>query len=158
MAEALNRRRRLRRLWILLVVLALVALVIVLGLRALGCFDRPLDVTVTVHNTGTAPLRGLSLDQVDGAAHIVIPLIAAGSSVEVRLVSDDAFRKSHLDLVDDATGRNYSLPPHSLTGRLHGFIYVEVARADTGASLDGRARSETDSGADPRGWEPLRPD
>lgn len=72
--------------------------------------------------------------------------------------TDDRFRESRLDLVDDATGRNYGLPPAGFDGSLHGTVEVEVSRAGPGAGLEGRARSHTDSGADPRGWQLLRLD
>ena len=100
----------------------------------------------------------MSIDQVDGPGHVLVPSVRPGATVSVTLSVDDRFGKSHLDLVDDATGRNYSLPPHQFDGSLHGTIDVEVSRAGQGAALDGRARSHTDSGADPPGWEPLRED
>jgi hypothetical protein len=159
MPQALSRRRRRRRLWVLMAVLVmLAALASYMVLRAQGCFTPRLDVTVTVHNVGAASLGGLSIDQVDGAGHAIVPDIAAGATVTVRLSADDRFRASRLDLVDDATGRNYGLPPDSFDGSLHGTIEVEVSRAGPGAGLEGRARSHTDSGADPRGWQQLRPD
>ena len=123
-----------------------------------GCFTPPLQVTVTVHNGGSTPLDSLSLDQVDGAGHAVVPGVAAGATVTVQLTTDDKFRESRLDLVDDATGRNYALPPDHFRGSLHGTIAVDVSRAGPGAGLAGRARSHTDSGADPSGWQPLRAD
>lgn len=147
-----------RRIWIWLLVALAAALAVYFGLRALGCGVTPLDVTITVHNTGQMALNGLSLDQVDGPGHVIIPPVAAGATEKVALTADDRFGASHIDLVDDATGRNYSLPPHQFDGQLHGTIDVEVSRAGPGAALDGRARSSTDSGADPKGWEPLRED
>ena len=147
-----------RRFWVALVGVAVAALAVYVGLRALGCGTTPLDVTVTVHNVGKEPLAGLSVDQVDGPGHIVIPTVAPGATAKVVVTADDRFGESHLDLVDDVTGRNYSLPPHQFDGRLHGTIDVEASRAGGGAALDGRARSSTDSGADPKGWEPLRED
>ena len=156
MAEKLSRRRRRRRLWFLAAALVLVALATYLVLRAQGCFTPRLDVTVTVHNTGTTSLGSLSIDQVDGAGHAIVPDVAPGATVTVRLTGDDKFRRSRLDLVDDATGRNYGLPPDSFAGSLHGTVEVEAGRA--GARLEGRARSHTDSGADPCNWQPLRPD
>ena len=159
MPDRMSRHRRRRRLWPLVVALVVVAaLVTYLVLRAQGCFTPPLQVTVTVHNGGTAPLDSLSIDQVDGAAHAVVPRVAAGATVTVQVVADDKFRGSRLDLVDDATGRNYALPPYDFTGSLHGTVDVDVSRARTGAGLDGRARSHTDSGSDPSGWQPLRAD
>ena len=159
MAERLSRRRRRRRLWILGAVLVLLAaLAIYLVLRGQGCFTPRLDVAVTVHNIGTTSLDSLSIDQVDGAGHAIVPDVAPGATVTVRLTADDKFRQSRLDLVDDATGRNYGLPPDSFAGSLHGTVEVEVSRAGAGAGLEGRAWSHTDSGADPRSWQPLRPD
>ena len=159
MTERLSRRRRRRRLWVLIAVLVLLAtLATYLVLRAQGCFTPRLDVTVTVHNIGTTPLDGLSLDQVDGAGHAVVPSVAVGATVTVQVAADDKFRESRLDLVDDATGRNYALPPYHFKRSLHGTIAVDVSRAGPGAGLEGRARSHTDSGADPRGWQPLRAD
>ena len=159
MPERLSRRRRRRRLWAFAAVLVVAAaLATYLVLRAQGCFTPPLQVTVAVHNGGSAPLDSLSLDQVDGAAHPVVPRVAAGATVTVQVVADDKFRESRLDLVDDATGRNYALPPYGFNGSLHGVVDVDVARAGPGAGLEGRARSHTDSGADPSGWQPLRAD
>ena len=86
------------------------------------------------------------------------PRVAAGATVTVRVTTDDKFRESSLDLVDDATGRNYALPPSDFKGSLHGTIAVDVSRAGPGAGLEGRARSHTDSGSDPSGWQPLRAD
>jgi hypothetical protein len=158
-AAALSRARRRRRLWLPLLLAVIVALVTYLVLHAAGCFAAPpLDVTVVIHNTGAAALTSLSLDQVDGPAHAIVPAIAAGASVTVRVKADDTFRGSKLDLVDDATGRNYALPPYHFKDSLHGTIEVEASRPGSGAALEGRARSHTDSGADPRGWEPLHPD
>ncbi len=134
------------------------ALVTYAVLRAEGYFTPPLQVTVTVHNGGSSPLDSLSLDQVDGAGHTVVPAVAAGAAVTVQIVADDKFRESRLDLVDDATGRNYALPPYSFKGQLHGTVVVDVSRAGAGAGLEGRARSRTDSGSDPSGWQPLRVD
>ncbi len=159
MPQTMSRRRRRRRLWVLIAVLVLLAaLAAHLVLRAQGCFTPRLDVTVTVHNGGAESLDSLSIDQVDGAGHAIVPDVAAGATVTVRLSADDKFGESRLDLVDDATGRNYGLPPDSFNGSLHGTVEVEVSRAGPGAGLEGRARSHTDSGADPRGWQPLRPD
>ena len=159
MPDRMSRHRRRRRLWPLVVALVVVAaLVTYLVLRAQGCFTPPLQVTVTVHNGGTAPLDSLSLDQVDGPAHAVVPRVAAGATVTVQVVADDKFRGSRLDLVDDATGRNYALPPYDFNGSLHGTVDVDISRAGLGAGLEGRARSHTDSGSDPRGWRPLRAD
>jgi len=159
MPDRMSRHRRRRRLWPLVVALVVVAaLVTYLVLRAQGCFTPPLQVTVTVHNGGTAPLDSLSIDQVDGAAHAVVPRVAAGATVTVQVVADDKFRGSRLDLVDDATGRNYALPPYDFNGSLHGTVDVDISRAGLGAGLEGRARSHTDSGSDPRGWRPLRAD
>jgi len=159
MSERLSRRRRRRRLWALAAALVVVAvLVAYLVLRAQGCFTPPLQVTVSIHNGGAAPLDSLSLDQVDGAAHAVVPRVAAGATVTVEVVADDKFRESRLDLVDDATGRNYALPPRDFNGSLHGTVSVDVSRAGPGAGLEGRARSHTDSGSDPSGWVPLRAD
>jgi hypothetical protein len=157
--ERLSRRRRRRRLWALIATLvALAGLVAYLVLRAQGCFTPRLAVTITVHNRGTIPLDSLSIDQVDGAGHAIVPGVAAGATVSVRVEADDKFRTSRLDLVDDATGRNYGLPPGSFVGALHGTIEIEVSRAAAGSELQGRARSRTDSGADPPGWQPLRVD
>jgi hypothetical protein len=139
-------------------VVVVAALAVYLALRAQGCFTSPLQVTVTIHNVGAASLDSLSLDQVNGAAHAVVPRVAAGATVTVEVVADDKFRESRLDLVDDATGRNYALPPRDFNGSLHGTVEVEVSRAGPGAGLEGRARSHTDSGSDPSGWQPLRPD
>ena len=159
MPDRMSRHRRRRRLWPLVVALVVVAaLVTYLVLRAQGCFTPPLQVTVTVHNGGTAPLDSLSIDQVDGAAHAVVPRVAAGATVTVQVVADDKFRGSRLDLVDDATGRNYALPPYDFNGSLHGTVDVDISRAGLGAGLEGRARSHTDSGSDPSGWVPLRAD
>ena len=159
MAERLSRRRRRRRLWILAAVLVLLAtLSTYLVLRAQGCLTPRLDVTVIVRNIATTSLDGLSIDQVDGAGHAIVPDVAPGATVTVRLTADDRFRQSRLDLVDDATGRNYGLPPDSFADSLHGTVEVEVSRAGAGARLEGRARSHTDSGADPGSWQPLRPD
>jgi hypothetical protein len=159
MTERLSRRRRRRRLWALIAVLVVAAaLVAYLVLRAQGCFAPPLQVTVTVHNGGSTPLDSLSLDQVDGAGHAVVPRVAAGATVTVQVAADDKFRESRLDLVDDATGRNYALPPYHFKGSLHGTIAVDVSRAGPGAGLEGRVRSHTDSGTDPSGWQPLRVD
>jgi hypothetical protein len=159
MSRRLSRRRRRRRLWVLIAVLVvLAALVAYLVLRAQGCFAPPLSVTVTVRNVGAAPLDSLSIDQVSGAGHAVVPRVAAGATVTVQVRADDQFRQSRLDLVDDATGRNYALPPSSFDSVLHGTIDVEVSRAGPGSGLVGRARSHTDSGADPSGWQPLRLD
>jgi hypothetical protein len=159
MAERLSRRRRRRRLWVIVAVLIVVAtLATYLVLRAQGCFTPPLQVTVTIHNRGSTPLDSLSLDQVDGAGHALVPGVAAGATVTVQVTSDDKFRESSLDLVDDATGRNYALPPSHFKGSLHGTIAVDVSRAGPGAGLEGRARSHTDSGLDPSGWQPLRAD
>jgi hypothetical protein len=159
MPERLSRHRRRRRLWALAAALVVVAaLLTYLVLRAQGCFTPPLQVTVTVHNRGTVPLDSLSLDQVDGAAHAVVPRVAAGATVTVQVVADDKFRASRLDLVDDATGHNYALPPYDFNGSLHGTVDVDVSRAGPGAGLEGRARSHTDSGSDPSGWQPLRVD
>jgi len=157
MAERLSRRRRRRRLWASAAVLVvLAALATCLVLRAQGCFTPRLDVTVTVHNIGTTSLDGLSIDQVDGAGHAIVAAVFPGATVKVRVTADDKFRQSRLDLVDDATGRNYGLPPDSFAGSLHGTVEVEVSRSS--AALEGRARSHTDSDADPRSWQPLRPD
>ena len=159
MPDRMSRHRRRRRLWPLVVALVVVAaLVTYLVLRAQGCFTPPLQVTVTVHNGGTAPLDSLSIDQVDGAAHAVVPRVAPDATVTVQVVADDKFRGSRLDLVDDATGRNYALPPYDFNGSLHGTVDVDISRAGLGAGLEGRARSHTDSGSDPRGWRPLRAD
>ena len=159
MTERLSRRRRRRRLWGLVAVLIFVAaLATCLVLRGQGCFTPPLQVTVTIHNGGSAPLGSLSLDQVDGAGHAVVPRVAAGATVTVQVTADDKFRESRLDLVDDATGRNYALPPYHFEGSLHGTIAVDVSRAGPGAGLEGRVRSHTDSGSDPSGWQPLRAD
>jgi hypothetical protein len=159
MTERLSRRRRRRRLWVLVAVLIVVAaLATYLVLRAQGCFTPPLQVTVTIHNGGSTPLDSLSLDQVDGAGHAVVPRVAVGATVTVQVAADDKFRESRLDLVDDATGRNYALPPYHFKGSLHGTITVDVSRAGPGARLEGRARSHTDSEADPSGWQPLRAD
>ena len=147
-----------RRFWTVLLAVVVVALAAYFGLRALGCGSTPLEVTITVYDTGGVTLDGLSIDQVDGPGHVLVPSVKPGATVTVRLSVDDRFGKSHLDLVDDATGRNYSLPPHGFDGSLHGTIDVAVGRAGQGATLDGRARSSTDSGADPKGWEPLRED
>ena len=158
-AESLTRRRRRRRLWVLAAVLVVAAAFLTyLVLRAQGCFTPPLQVTVTVHNGGASPLDSLSLDQVDGAGHAVVPRVAAGTTVTVQVVADDKFRESRLDLVDDATGRNYALPPYHFDGSLHGTVDVDVSRVEPGARLVGRARSHTDSGSDPGGWQPLRAD
>jgi hypothetical protein len=115
-------------------------------------------VTIAIHNTGDVALDSLSVDQIDGPGHVLVPSVKPGATVSVTLSVDDHFGKSHLDLVDDATGRNYSLPPHEFDGSLHGTIDLQVSRAGQGAELKGRARSTTDSGADPKGWEPLRED
>jgi len=157
-ADDVSGHRRTRRFWAALFGIALAALAVYIGLRALGCGTMPLDVTVTVHNVGKEPLAGLTVDQVDGPGHVIIPTVAPGSTARVVVTADDRFGVSHLDLVDDVTGRNYSLPPHQFDGHLHGTIDVEASRAAGGEALGGRARSSTDSGADPNGWEPLRED
>ncbi len=158
MVQGLDKRRRRRRLWLLAAALVVAGLTTYLVLRVQGCFTPPLQVTVTVLNTGSSSIDSLSIDQVDGAAHAIVPAIAAGATVTVQVGADDKFRESKLDLVDDATGRNYALPPYHFSGSLHGTVDVEVSRAGPGAGLEGRARSQTDSGADPSGWQPLRAD
>jgi hypothetical protein len=140
------------------IVIIIVAPAVYFGLRALGCGSTPLEVRITIHNTGEMALDSLSIDQIDGPGHVLVPPVRAGATVTATVAVDDRFGKSHLDLVDDVTGRNYSLPPHEFDGGLHGTIDVEVSRAGEGAQLSGRARSSTDSGADPQGWEPLRED
>jgi hypothetical protein len=153
-----SRRRRRRRLWAALTGLVVVALVVAFGVLALAGGAPPLAVTVAIHNVGQGALTGLSVYQVDGPGHAVVPTVAPGATVKVAVTADDRFGVSRLDLVDDATGRNYSLPPHRFDRSLRGSIVVEVSRAGQGTTLDGRARSHTDSGADPKGWEPLRAD
>ena len=118
----------------------------------------PLHVTVTVRNTGTLPLRALSLDQRDGGGHALIPTVDAGKTATVTLSNDEKVGVSGIDLVDDVMGRNYALPPASYKGSLRGTIDVGVSRASSDAGLRGSARSTTDSGSDPSGWQPLRPD
>jgi hypothetical protein len=154
----LSRRARRRRLWLLLGTVAVVALATFQVTRTLGCSSHPLDVTMSIRNTGATAIDSLSVDQVDGPGHVIVPPLAPGATATVKLIADDRPEVSRLDLVDDATGHNYSLPPHQFSGRLHGTIDVEVARAGSGAGLSGRARSQTDSGSDPRGWEPLKED
>jgi hypothetical protein len=150
--------RRRRGFWWWLPVVLILALAAYVGLRALSCGPQPVDVTITIHNAGGSVLDALSIDQVNGPGHLIVPRLDPGATVEAAFTVDDHFGVSHLDLVDDETGRNYSLPPHRFDGSLHGTIDVEVSRAGPGERLDGRARSSTDSGADPKGWEPLRED
>jgi hypothetical protein len=158
-AGPISRRRRRRRLWLLLCGLLLaVALAGFVVLKASGCLVPALHVTVTVRNTGTVPLTGLRLDQRDGGGHALIPTVAAGDSVTVVVSNDEKVGVSGIDLVDDVTGLNYGLPPARYEGSLHGTIFVEVSKASADARLNGRARSSTGSGADPKGWEPLRED
>ncbi len=154
-----SRRRRRRRFQALTGALLLAAaLAGFVALKASGCLVPALHVTVMVRNTGTVPLGGLSLDQRDGGGHALIPTVDAGKTVIVVVSDDEKVGVSGIDLVDDVTGRNYALPPASYEGSLHGTIDVEASRASAGAVLKGRARSSTDSGADPKGWEPLRED
>ena len=158
MAERLSRRRRRRRLWILAAVLVLLAtLSTYLVLRAQGCLTPRLDVTVIVRNIATTSLDGLSIDQVDGAGHAIVPDVAPGATVTVRLTADDRFRQSRLDLVDDATGR-LRLAARQLRGLIARDGRGGSLARGAGARLERRARSHTDSGADPGSWQPLRPD
>jgi hypothetical protein len=154
-----RRRRRRRRLWALIGALLLAAaLAGFIVLKASGCLAPALHVTVSVRNTGTVPLRGLSLDQRDGGGHALIPTVDAGKTVVVVVSNDEKVGVSGIDLVDDVTGRNYALPPTSYEGSLQGTIDVEASRASSDTGLRGCARSTTDSGADPKGWEPLHED
>ena len=156
--EDAGRRRRLR-LWATVAVVVLAAaLGVYLWLSVSGRLSPGLDVTVTLRNTGAVPIRGLSIDQRDGAGHSVVPTVAPGQTVSVVVTNDEHVTMGGLDLVDDLTGRNYALPPHQTHGTLRGAIDVEVMRATAAGTLSGRARSRTDSGADPAGWEPLRED
>jgi hypothetical protein len=154
-----SRRRRRRRLWTLVGALLLAAVLAgFILLKASGCLTPALSVTVSVRNTGTVPLRGLSLDQRDGGGHALIPVVDVGKTVVVILRNDEKVGVSGIDLVDDVTGRNYALPPTTYEGTLRGSIDVEVGRRGREAALEGRARSSTDAGADPKTWEPLHED
>ena len=157
MTERLSRRRRRRRLGSAAVLIVVAALASYLLLRAQGCFTPPLQVTVTIHNGGSTPLDSLSLDQVDGAGHTVVPGVAAGATVTVRVAADDKFRESRLDLVDDATGRNYALPPYHFKGSLHGTIGVDVSRTGLGAGLAAAPLPHRLGGGLRAPRQPLRP-
>jgi hypothetical protein len=76
--------------------------------------------------------------------------------VDVRVVCDDPFGESGLDLVDDVTGRDYALPPGYFENSLRGTVEVEARRASPAGPLEGRARSHTDWFADQGRWELLR--
>jgi hypothetical protein len=151
--------RRRRRVWAivgaLIVALALLSFAV---LELSGCLAPPLDVTVSVRNVGARPLRGLSLDQVDGPGHSVVPTVPPGSVVLVKLSSDDAFGESTIDLVDDLTGHNYGLPPFYFEDALHGSIDVEAARSAPGGEVVGRARCSVDYPAGVQGWTKLKRD
>ena len=148
---------RRRRVWVLIAVLVLfAALATYLVLRAQGSFAPSLDVAVSVRNTGALPLGGLSVVQYDGTATSSFRSVAPGKTVEVRLVSDDPFGESGIVLVDDATGRNYSLPPGYFENALHGSIDVEADRAAPGADLAGRARCDVDYPGGHQGWTMLK--
>jgi hypothetical protein len=152
-----GRRRRRRRLWALVGALVLAGtLAGFITANVTGCTTPALHVSVTLRNTGTLPLSGLSLDQRDGGGHAVIPVAGPGTTVSVTLTNDEKVGASGIDLVDDVTGRNYALPPASYQGSLRGTIDVEASRPSAAAGLQGRARSRTDSGA--QGWRPLRED
>lgn len=155
----LSKRRRRRRLWALVGVLVLAgALAGFVVLRTSGRLAPALQVTVTIRNTGSVPLRGLSLDQRGGSGHALVPVIGAGETLSVRLSDDEHVGLSGIDLVDDVTGRNYALPPASFTGSLHGTVDVRVSRSSDTSPLEGRARCSTDAPAGKQGWKTLATD
>jgi hypothetical protein len=145
------------RMWFgISIAMLVIAVIVLLLLRAAGCFSARLDVAVHVRNVGSLELRGLSLDQEDGPGHVVIPPVAPGRTVEVRLRSGAKFGDSAIHLVDDVTGRDYVLPPHYFENHLRGTIDVEAQRTAPGAEIIGRARSDTGTSGESSGWQSLR--
>jgi hypothetical protein len=127
-------------------------------LETSSCLSPALEVTVSIRNTGSAPLRGLSLDQRGGGGHALVPTVGAGKTVSVQLSNDEHVGISGVDLVDDITGRNYALPPSTFEGSLRGTIDVQASRTGESAPLEGRARCSTDAPGGRQGWTKLTPD